>query len=151
MILGFTGTSEGLTREQSFALRHLLLRHQPEEIHHGMCVGADEELHYIALALRRVRMLDTRIVGHPGVAKGGEPWKRSFCPGLDEEMKPRPFLARNQDIVEVATHMVAGPAQRQEQFRGSGTWATIRYTQKAAKPLDVIWPDGEITTWALAA
>ena len=144
MKLGFTGTEDGMTREQEFSFRHLVLILQPVEFHHGMCVGADEEAHYIIKVLNRLGKIDCRIVGHPGVTKDGKLWKRAtFLPGLDDEWPPKYFLDRNPDIVRVTDFLVATPAEPDETLR-SGTWATVREAQRTRKPFDVIQPDGNI-------
>jgi len=36
------------------------------------------------------------------------------------------------------------PKGKVEEWRGSGTWATIRYARKVGKPVTIIYPDGEI-------
>lgn len=54
MIIGFTGTRYGMTEEQKKSLRNLLLELGGEfplarkTVHHGDCVGADREFHYLA-------------------------------------------------------------------------------------------------------
>jgi len=40
--------------------------------------------------------------------------------------------------------MAATPKEKDEQWRGSGTWATIRYSKKKNKPLSVIHTDGAV-------
>ena len=56
-------------------------------------------------------------------------------------LDPRPYLARNRDIVDASDLMLACPAEQQEVLR-SGTWATIRYALKRDKHLIVIHPNG---------
>jgi len=53
MRVGFTGTSQGMTRPQQEAVAALLLDPVPNEAHHGNCVGADAEFHAALLLKRR--------------------------------------------------------------------------------------------------
>lgn len=137
--VGFTGTSAGLTNDQTLQV-HMLLgdfkavgaRHA----RHGMCEGADANFDFMAHALRYV------VVGHPGVTKKGLPWKRMEACRALVVLHPKPFLSRNRDIVEKSDIVIACPKETEEQWRGSGTWATIRYAKTVKKPLITIWPDG---------
>lgn len=139
MIVGFTGTRHGMTNEQVLHVHMLLGDLQTAgatEAHHGMCVGADKAFHDMA------KVLEYRIIGHPGVTWGGLRHFRAECPGLAMELPPRYFLERNRTIVSVASVMIATPCEPIEQRQGSGTWATIRYAREADKPLIILWPDG---------
>jgi len=50
------------------------------------------------------------------------------------------YLVRNHDIVDAVDKMYAFPKEIEEQWRGSGTWATIRYAKKKKKSLMVSFP-----------
>ena len=130
--VGFTGTQTGMTAEQKAELEgHLrgwLLAGYWVEFHHGDCVGADAEAAEIA------RELGCWVVGHPP----SDPKKRAFFKS-DEERKPRPYLARNHDIVDQSEVVYAAPRSRIEQYRGSGTWATVRYAKAWSKPLVMLF------------
>ena len=68
-------------------------------------------------------------------------WKRANM--VCDLVEPgEPFLTRNHNIVLFSDVMLATPKQVEEQRRGSGTWATIRYARQAEKPLAIVWPDG---------
>lgn len=126
--IGFTGTRSGLTEAQrNFILEHLESL-QPEEAHHGDCVGADSQFHDI------VRKFDTRIkiVVHPGDIKG----LRAFCFG-DEILKPKGCLDRNRDIVDSVDFMIACPESSVEVQR-SGTWSTIRYANRLKRTIYIL-------------
>lgn len=40
--IGFTGTREGMTQAQKDVFASLVARIEPDEFHHGDCVGSDE-------------------------------------------------------------------------------------------------------------
>lgn len=136
MRVGFTGSRDGMTNDQVLQVHMLLgdLRTTASQATHGMCVGADKQFHDMAKAL------DYFVIGAPGVNVAGDRQHRATVK-CDLEMPPKPFLARNRDIVQESDVVIACPAQVREQTR-SGTWATIRYARQAEKPLVIIWPDG---------
>lgn len=139
MRVGFTGTRQGMTNEQVLHVHMLLGDLQAAgaiEAHHGMCAGSDKQFHDMALALHYP------VVGHPGMGGSGRVKYRAVCQGLTEERPPLFFLARNREIVKAASVVIATPKEMIEQERWSGTWATIRYTRQAGKPLIIVWPDG---------
>lgn len=144
MIVGFTGTRDGMSFAQSESLLRVLRGLCPTEVHHGCCVGADAQLHNLAY-------WDWPLYGHPGppgplrmqisgvVDEPGFRFARNingFCflyPAKD-------YGARNQDIVRVCHVLVAAPAEMVE-ARG-GTWQTVRRARKARRKIVVVWPDG---------
>lgn len=134
MIVGFSGTSEGITAKQAYALRKLLEYLSPREFHHGDCVGADEQAHQIA------RTMGTTIVIHPP-----EVWKhRAFCTEYNRISTCKPYLVRNKDIALECDVLVATPKTREEQLR-SGTWATVRYARKLGRRVYLVHTDGSTT------
>lgn len=108
----------------------------PDEAHHGDCIGSDAEFHDI---VRDVSPASTILVRPPT-----NPKKRAWKQG-DFIFKPKPYMVRDDDIIAESHLMLATPYQFDEQGRGSGTWAVIRHTRKAKKPLIIIWPDGTYT------
>lgn len=138
--IGFTGTQNGMTSPQIMAAVHLVERLGATDLHHGSCVGADEELH------RGVMFggLDhLRIHSHPSTlwAKRAECYLRE---GLDIPYGAKPPLERNRDIVDACEALIAAPKESAETLR-SGTWATIRYCRKVGKPVLIVWPDGTVS------
>jgi hypothetical protein len=146
--IGFTGTRRGMTDEQMSAVNRVIMdcvtrwasSIAPMTAHHGDCVGADAEFH--GFVARR----GFHIVGHLPV----DEQHRAFCRfdetreplcRFDETREPRTHMQRNRQIVTAADVMIATPSEMVEQERG-GTWATIRMTRKAGKPLAVVLPDG---------
>ena len=134
MKIGFTGTRKGMTEKQkSYVSFHLWHNSafSSGEVHHGDCVGADAEFHYMATKL------GCAIIKHPASNVGNQ---RANCLG-GIELKAKPPLERNHDIVDTVNFMIAAPGENHEVLR-SGTWATIRYARKVGKKLVVIYPNG---------
>lgn len=130
MILGFTGTREGMSDRQKALFIDRLSSLCPGEFHHGDDDGADREAHEL------VRLCVPRciIVLHPP----NNPFRRAFCKA-DREMQPKPYLARNKAIVFCCDELIAAPLTPTEELR-SGTWATIRYARKAGKQVHLLIP-----------
>jgi hypothetical protein len=130
--IGFSGTRNGMTGDQSFAVAGLLRSHDRCELHHGDCIGADFEAGIMA------RAAGHRVSIHPPT----DPSNRAFS--LYDVMRPvKPYLVRNRNIVDETDELIATPAEMTEQQRG-GTWSTIRYARRKGKPITVILPDGTI-------
>ncbi len=102
------------------------------EFHHGLCVGADDEAAEIASEI------GFWVIAHPGDL----PQYRGKSE-YDEIRQEKPCIERNHDIVDEVEEMFATPGQDYEIKRGSGTWATIRYTEKNDTQLTIIYPNGE--------
>ena len=143
MILGFTGTSRGMTHQQIITVVTLLKRFSLIfqltpltifEIHHGDCAGSDYQVHKLAMDM------SAHIVLHPPSAA----YKRAFCNHADETRLERPYLERNKDIVnEGKDGLIACPSGFREVIR-SGTWSTVRYARKLNRHIWIILPDGII-------
>jgi hypothetical protein len=135
--LGFTGTQKGMHPAQMRAfeifVRTLVQERDEVEFHHGDCVGADSEAAAIAKAY------GCRVVGHPPTDSS----KRAFFPS-DEELEPKPYLERNQDIVDICDLLFGTPftSDWPTNFRGQGTWSTLNRARKAAKSYLIISPRG---------
>ncbi len=108
MIVGFTGTLQGMSKDQKeqlyFVLRWFL---NTNTFHHGAARGADTEAEEVA------EQLSYTIVRHPA---GTDP------------------LKRNRDIVDASDVLIAAPLNDKEALR-SGTWATVRYARKVGMPI----------------
>ena len=132
MRIGFTGTRQGMTGEQARALRDLLTAHPGAVLHHGDCVGADEQAHHIAVSL------GCSVVIHPPLVDK----QRAFKSAL-RIRTPKPYLVRNKDIVRETELLVATPAEASEQHR-SGTWSTVRFARRQGRAICIIQPDGTV-------
>lgn len=129
---GFTGTRNGMTAEQLNWLRAQL----PDrvEFHHGGCVGADAQAH--ACAIESVGS----IVVHPPV----NPRLRMPRDGRAAWLEEKEYLDRDRDIVDATDLLLATPDGPERQK--SGTWYTVRYAEKAGKPVRICYPDGTTET-----
>jgi len=140
IVLGFTGTSRTvLPCQQRAALEHYIKSHlKPLHIDYAIHGGADEGddvFHNLCVGLG--------ITVHvwPSEKQKGKKW-----PGISvivHPITPGTPLNRNRIIVAHATLMIACPKEHAEVLR-SGTWATVRYTRAAHKPITMIYPNGEI-------
>ena len=129
-IWGFTGTRHGMTERQKIELAKLLQGAQA--LHHGDCVGSDQEAHNLAKAL------GIWTVGHPPE----DSKLRAHC-DVDELRDPLPYLERDENIVKETDALIATPHTMQEMIR-SGTWTTIRYAIQHDKWATIIYPNGDI-------
>lgn len=133
MKVGFTGTRFGMTEPQKAVLTvGLFGMGIVTELHHGDCVGADEDAHKIALDMGIL------IVVHPPE----EPLHRAFCKNAKEVLEQKPYLIRNQDIVDQTDLLIATPFFEYEEVRG-GTWFTVRYARLRKKRIVIAWPSGK--------
>ena len=128
MVIGFTGTSKGIPVHQLLGAARLL--NADDEFHFGDCVGADYQVWYMA------NSIGCWTVSHPPTNSKA----RAFCPA-SVILRPRPYLIRNHDIVDVCDKLIATPHTIREERR-SGTWATIRYARKQDKEIIIVGPDG---------
>ena len=103
----------------------MLVKRTCTEFHHGDCIGADEEAHLIAARI----LGEERIWIHPPRKKG----KRAFCTS-PHILPVDDYLPRNRSIVTMTDALLAAPKSMTEEFRGSGTWMTIREAERQHKP-----------------
>jgi hypothetical protein len=135
MLVGFTGTRDGLTFEQLEALEEALWALRATELHHGDCIGADAECDDLA------RKLGIPIIIHPSTFPAQRAWRSKTlpCKVLPEKLP----LVRNREIVRSVDFLLAASATEHD-VRRSGTWATIRYALKHNVSTFIIFPDGNI-------
>jgi hypothetical protein len=132
MRFGFTGTQEGMTPPQEYALEKYLQAYAGvAELHHGDCIGADAQAHALA------RFLDIAVHLHPPTI----PDKRAFCRGAKTTSRTKTYLVRNRDIVDLCDVLLAAVKGPEEVH--SGTWSTVRYALKTSRPVIIFWPSGE--------
>jgi hypothetical protein len=146
--IGFTGTRDGMSKPQLREVERLLILFGPQlcELHHGDCVGADEQAHDLALKLEL-----SSIVIHPPEKKA----MRSFC--IDKkipdgsrtsvvQVPAKDYFARNRDIVQASDVLIGTPHPLASPGRG-GTWYTISHAQKiweGRNPIYIVLHDGSV-------
>lgn len=129
---GFTGTRKGMTKFQIQCLEYLLRDLRIEELHHGDCVGADEEADVAARGSGVPRVI------HPPQEQS----QQAYCQTTEGKIQVRnrkPYLERNHDIVDETDILIAAPGSTNEALR-SGTWATVRYARKQGKRIIILYP-----------
>lgn len=131
--LGFTGTQAGMTGDQAATVIKLLNMHKPREVHHGGCVGADEQFHWL------VTWFFPEAIIHIWPADTG-PMRAELRADLIHSVTPDP-LKRNDLLVEHSDVIIATPRQAVE-IRRSGTWSTIRRARNASVKHHVVIPGG---------
>lgn len=134
MIVGFTGTRQGMTGEQKFEVARLLRYLNPSIVLHGCCVGADRIFHRIVLSS----------VSHTVVIEGfpGDNEQKTWAERNGVESNPiHPYLERNKIIAKRSDIMIVTPKGEKEELR-SGTWATIRCRKKTGLLLYIVEPSG---------
>jgi len=140
MILGFTGTRAGMTNKQYVRVHDLYCKLLPEIAVHGGCSGADK--HFDELMEKMFRHHGAPVEIHVRPGYGTVTTYYDLDPHV--VMSRKNYLDRNKDIVAEACVVIACPSGCVEMPRGSGTWATIRYTRTAKKPLYIVYPDGRV-------
>jgi hypothetical protein len=138
MIIGFTGTREGMTAFQAQWLFSVFCGYgqRPRvRLRHGDCRGSDAQAHAMAWRLGfQIEIFPPTTEAH-----------RAFCraPGMILH-DPQPYLVRNHAIVDGADLLLATPRGMQEELR-SGTWATVRTARKMGIPVQMLWPTSSPT------
>lgn len=127
MKIGFTGSQHGMTKEQWNSIVQIIKKLNPIEVHHGDCIGSDTQFHSLCAA-------HIKTIIHPPNDKS----KRAFNVGYIV-LPLKPYLKRNQDIVNACDLLIATPKEKREVLR-SGTWATIRYARKVNVPRIILLP-----------
>jgi len=132
--IGVTGTREGASPAQKAYISLILHSFKGNvELHHGDCVGVDEQCHDLML------LKGHRSVIHPPIDER----LRSTKTKDYKEMKERKsYLDRNKDIVDASNIMLIIPKGPEEQR--SGTWSTYRYARSKGKPIILVEPSGVI-------
>ena len=132
VVTGMTGLRNGVTETQ-LAWMYAEIP-SAAVLHHGACIGADEESHYAALSS------GVYVVVHP-------PTNQSKMMKLDADprvtiLDPKPYFDRNRDIVDSSDKMIAFPDGPERP--DGGTWYTIRYAVSRSKPVAICYPDGTL-------
>lgn len=139
MIIGFTGTREGMSPVQKEVVAHLLktieMKAFIDHVSHGDCVGADADFDEIAEKMNIVRW----------VYPSNIPSMRAHTEehGATIITEPGPPLERNVMITAGARYLIACPKTADEQVR-SGTWHAVRCARKNKTTIYIVYPDGTL-------
>lgn len=135
MIIGFTGTRNGMTLSQRNAVCDILSELGGVFVGlHGSCVGADE--HFDELC----RQFGCKTTARPCTAPP-DLIAKTGARAIAEPTRP---MKRNRAIVADADVMIACPPNRSPIKSGSGTWATVGLARRARRPLFIVYPEGDI-------
>lgn len=138
MILGVTGTREGLTDRQALAVKSFLVGMYVsglQTVHHGCCIGADAFIHKLCVD----GPMEIGVIIHPPINTKN----MASLSGESFRHEPKEYMERNRDIVDDSDVLLVMPKTKHEQVR-SGTWACYRYAGKVLKPMVIIRPDGSV-------
>jgi hypothetical protein len=137
MILGFTGTENGMTHVQYHVVKDKVISidYLVSEYHHGDCIGSDSNFHDIVCSLG----LTLKLHVHPPLNQS----LRAFCK-CGKVYPLKEYLERDHDIVNASDILIATPGEYEEITR-SGTWTTVRYARKKGIEILIVYPDGNIT------
>jgi hypothetical protein len=134
MHTGFTGSRNGMTREQVNTLVNMMDQVVVTGFFsHGDCIGSDATAHSIAIGI------GLKVILHPPLVST----RRAWCYGAFQVRPAKGYIERNHVIVNESDVLIATPDSIQENLR-SGTWATVRYCRKQGKPVWLILPDGSL-------
>jgi hypothetical protein len=140
MIVGFTGTREGLTNTQIAWLYHQFEKLPISEIHHGACVGADASVHAAALE-HDVPVHVWPPVNQKHVAA------ECLTPQPGVFVHPTmPYLHRNREIVNASMNLIAFPKQNEQpsQMLWGGTWYTVNFAERMGRAIMICYPNGVV-------
>jgi hypothetical protein len=140
MMVGFTGTRNGLRPVQHNRLTDVVSKLSLSAFVHGGCTGADTLAHYAV----RESFPDIPIFILPADRDNGSTVTMPLYPEKNIILQPREPLERDRIIVRVVAGLVATPNTMAEELR-SGTWYTIRQARKRGVPVLIVWPDGSLT------
>jgi hypothetical protein len=134
IVVGFTGTCQGMTWPQMKSVFDLLNEDfsRSRSAHHGDCLGADCEFHFLAY-----EWFGLHVTVHPPESDK----YRAFCEG-DALMPELPYLERNRNIVSASDVLIAAPFGPWESR--SGTWFTINNALDNDVPVHIVHFDGTV-------
>ena len=134
--VGFTGTRDGMTKQQIEWFKKYINNNIISEFHHGACKGADVQAHQIVWdAITSVLKI---IVHRPINRKYEGIYRNTDCDVI--ELPRKDYLERDRDIVNQTDVLIAMPKSDDE--NRSGTLYTINYAKKQSKEVIIVYPDG---------
>jgi len=129
--MGVTATRKGLSEPQKIWLVKFLENNTAISLHHGDCIGGDNEVATLFAEY------GTYIIAHPGNSGN----RRANCTVNNRVYPPLENLVRNRVIVDSCDLLLGFPLSLDETER-SGTWYTIRYAKKRKVRVIIVGPNG---------
>jgi len=121
-----------MSAAQSEVFADLLFLLGPRHVHHGCCIGADEQAHIISKSIPGLTCHLHRPVDELQMAVGL----------VGVEWPPAPYLKRNRSIVRSSALLIAAPSIHEE--LRSGTGSTVRYARRLGRPIVLVWASGAL-------
>lgn len=128
--IGFAGSRYGMTNRQKAVFTILISSLQPDEFHHGDCLGADFEAATLVFKLLK----SCGVYTHPPLRDGN----RAFFKYPVKVYPKKAYTVRDRDIVDLTDILIATPKSSSRDF--SGTWYSIRYAAGLSRAAFVIDP-----------
>lgn len=141
MKLGITGSRVTPTRAQLLKMAQFLNAYEPEEVHHGVCIGVDLAMH------KMLGGFAIPVVLHPPENTKLMFDHTQYDTPINGIFDPLPYKARNRSIVQMSHVVIGFPSGEERSQPRSGTWATIRLAEQRGKLVAICWPDGRVTRW----
>lgn len=134
VILGVTGNREGMTERQlefTTLFLNALTDHRYLSLHHGDCVGADEQAHDMFMRSARIHHRSVAVVVHPPTKPDYRAWKT----GDEVYVLPEAdYLVRNRHIVDACDFLLVFPRPDGVYPSEGGTGYTWKYAIRQHKP-----------------
>lgn len=134
IFIGFTGNRFGLTEDQKFGIKSIFQHFDNINVSHGDCIGADTDFHNLCLEYRN---LNPHKILTIQIFPPDDPKMRAFNSG-DFLMPEKPYLKRNDDIINNSEILIACPIDKNHEILRSGTWSTIRKARKLGKQMYIL-------------
>jgi hypothetical protein len=138
VVIGFTGSREGMTMEQKKTMESILSKLSIQEARHGDCVGADAQFHEYCISH------DIPVIIHPPQ----NVVRRAYCSNYKSILPPKDYIPRDKDIVKFSDVIIATPKTKKK-IPKSGTWFTFQYAKRMKKKYFLINPDGLVADYLL--
>jgi len=135
LTIAISGTRKGMTPAQRVQIEKIFTRLRKKygqiTLLHGDCFGVDEQIHNLA------RKFFFTVHIYPPM----NPKQRAYCHG--DLLEPtQTYSVRNHNMIRNCDYLIAVPAGKVEQVRGSGTWMMVRFAKRSMRPYTVVFPDG---------
>lgn len=137
MIIGFTGSRNGMTDAQLRNVMHIVVALNMTEARHGDCRGSDSQFARFANDVLPAH----KVIVHPPIKDIDRAFE--IRPG-NVVREPKTYLYRNRDIVD-ESEIVIGCPPSNDWLNHGGTFFSLRYSIKRKKPTIICWPNGSMS------